>query len=353
MKQLSKHAHIEHGFTLVELMVAVFLSGFVVMAAFHVHTTYQAALNRQEEIARMQQTMKVTRELLVNRIRGAGGGVSSDLWTDCGGFRNIGPFVFHNSNTFGVSDTSEGGTDNDPDWFEVLAADYNSSGVVSQQSTISQRNKLTDDAANFQVGDLLLIQNEHGSCLLIVSAVLNNQIHHQTHGEGGNPFYQCYGANLKNCRDVMQTNHLEAGSPLINMGRRSAAFRVDDSDPKRPMLMMAAGQAGGDPNLYDWQPIAEGVEDMQIAVHIDTDNPPNDTGNIWVNSRDLVGDETSRVRAVRLSMVFRSTREIPGWNRGRRPALEDRPASTQFDGYVRRTFTTIIKLRNMPREVVP
>ncbi len=341
------------GFTLIELMVAVFLSGLVVMAAFHVHTTFQSTLNRQEEISRMQQTMKVTRELLVSRIRGAGGGVSSNIWTDCGGQRPIGPFMIHNANALGSADNAEGGQDNDPDWFEVLSADYNSSGTLSKNHPIVSTNKPTDEAANFQVGDLLLIQNEHGACLLMVRKVQKNKIIHQTHGGGGNPISECYGADLSVCKNAMKTNQLPAGSPIINMGRKSAAFRVDVSDPKRPMLMMASGQAGGDPALYDWQPIAEGVEDMQIAVHLDTDDPPNGFGNIWVNSRDLTANETSRVRAVRLSLVFRSTSEIPGWNQGRRPALEDRPAASATDGYVRRTFTTIIKLRNIPREVTP
>lgn len=344
---------LQDGFTLIELMVSIFLAGLVIVAAFHIHTTFQSTLNRQQGITRMQQTMKVTREILVSRIRGSGGGVVSNVWTGCGGERPIGPFVLHNANALGSTDLSEGGQDNDPDWFEIMAVDYNSSGTLSQKKPVTGRTKPTDQAHRFRPGDLVLVQNEHGACLLMVSSVSNNWIKHQSAGQSGAELSPCYNTDLQICRRELQVNQLEAGTPLLNIGRRSAAFRVDDSDPKRPLLMMASGQIGGDPTQYDWQPIAEGVEDMQIAVHLDTDTPPDAIGDIWVNSRDLHNNETGRVRAVRLSVVFRSIMEIPGWTQGLRPGLEDRPASTGRDGFIRRTFTTIIKLRNMPQEATP
>ncbi|MCD6497787.1 MAG: PilW family protein [Deltaproteobacteria bacterium] len=151
----------------------------------------------------------------------------------------------------------------------------------------------------------------------------------------------------------MKTNKLPVGSPILNLGSGSAAFRIDDSNPKRPLLMMASSQAGGDPSQYDWQPVAEGVEDMQIAVQLDTSDPPDAIGDVWVNSRDLQTSELGKARAVRISLVFRSMSPATGWSSGRRPALEDRPAATSQDGYIRRVLTTMVKLRNVPTEAKP
>jgi prepilin-type N-terminal cleavage/methylation domain-containing protein len=341
------------GFTLIELLVAIFLAGLLVAASFHIHSTFQSTMHRQEEVTRMQQTMKVTRDLLARRIRGAGGGISANLWSACGGEHTVGPFTLHNDNALGGSDLSEGGSDNDPDWFEVVGADHNSSSSLSKQHPLVSRVKHVHEPGKFKPGDLVVIQNDKGACMLMISRVHHKWVMHQPAGWGGAKMTGCFNQTLQMCRREMETNQLPSGTPLINLSPRSGAFRVDDSDPDRPLLMMASGVGGGDPTQYDWQPIAEGVEDMQIAVHVDTDDPPDQLGDEWVNSRDLRANETARVRAVRISLVFRSTSPVPGWSSGRRPGLEDRPASPTNDGYIRRVLSTIIKVRNMPLEVSP
>jgi prepilin-type N-terminal cleavage/methylation domain-containing protein len=343
----------QRGFTLIELMISVLLASILIIAAFHIQTTFQSTLNRQEEVTRMQQTMKVTRSLLTRHIRGAGGGISANVWSACGGEHAIGPFMLHNSNDLGSTDLAEGDTDTDPDWFEVMGADQNASGVLSQNQSILDTNKSIYTPTKFQPGDLGLIQNEHGACLLMISAVQANFVTHDTSGHGGAKLAGCYNGNLGMCQRELQTNQLPQGSRLLNLSSKSAAFRVDTTNPTRPLLMMAPGVAGGDPTQYEWQPIAEGVEDMQLAAHVDTDDPPDAMGDIWVNSRDLRSNELHKVRAVRLSLVFRSTHRIPRWNAGLRPALEDRPESSPADGYIRRVVQTIVKVRNIPLETGP
>ncbi len=355
---MQKHLHRQtgnrnsHGFTLVELMVAMLLASMVVAAAFHIHSTYQIALHRQDQITRMQQTIQVTRRMMARVIRGAGGGLTTKLGTVCGGQHLVGPFILHNRNSFGATDTTNGGTDNDPDWFEVMGVDQNRSGVTSRSFPVTSQVKPTHQAGRFRPGDLFVIQNDHGGCILAVSRISWRYIQHRA---TGTQLARCFnrGASLQWCRQNLGTNTLPAGTKLLNLGGASAAFRIDDSNPNRPLLMMASGVAGGDPTKYDWQPVAEGVEDMQIAVQLDTSDPPDAMGDIWVNSRDLTTTEMFKVRAVRLSLVVRSASQVPGWKQGLRPGFEDRPAASTRDGYTRRVLSTVIKVRNIPLEAQP
>jgi len=354
MKRIIDHGP-KTGFTLVELMIAMFLASFVVVAAFHIQATYQSALHRQDQVSRMQQTMLVTRRMLVRRLRSAGGGLTTNLWSTCGGDHQVGPFILHNRNQFGQTDTSNGGSDPDPDWFEIMSVDHSRSGVLSEAFPLSSQEIPTNQSSNFRPGDMFVLQNEHGACLLMVSQVQHNKIQHQPAGWGSSHLATCFNQSrsMTVCKNVMKTQNLPLGSSILNLGSGSAAFRIDDSNPKRPLLMMASSQAGGDPSQYDWQPIAEGVEDMQIAVQLDTSNPPDAIGDVWVNSRDLQTSELGKARAVRISLVFRSMSPASGWSSGRRPALEDRPAATNQDGYIRRILTTVVKLRNVPTEAKP
>jgi hypothetical protein len=329
---------------MVELMIAMFLSTVILMGAFHVHSTFQYSLHRQDEITKIQQTMKVTRDLLDRRLRAAGSGLIGTSVAWCGGEHQVGPTSLHNSNTFGVWDTTEGGVDNDPDWIEIMSADRNMNGYLTKDHPLTGVVKEVDKPENFVVGGLIGIRGPTGVCIFMVRDVKNGKL---DYGTGGSDLTKCYN-DKQTCRfEILGYNALPAGTEILNFSSGTFALRVDSSNPRRPLLMMAQGVAGGDPAMYQWQPIAEHVEDMQIGVFLDTSTPPDPIGDVWVNSRDLTNDELTRVRAIRISLVFRSASEIPGWRAGRRPALEDRPAATTTDGYLRRVMTTTVKLRNM------
>lgn len=343
------HAHrASRGFTLTEMVVAMFLSTVIAVGAFHIHATFSASLHRQDEITKIQGTMKITRSLLERKIRVAGSGMDGVVSSDCGGTHQVGPFTIHNSNVIGTADTALGGTDNDPDWFEVVAANMSNSGYLTGPAPIMGVEKPVDDPTKFKVGGLIGLKNANGVCIFMVSKLSNGKIQYRP---GGSPLLECYNqaANRKDCKDTVMLDHfMQPGDQIVDLSSGSFALRIDDSQPARPVLMMASGVAGGDPTLYPWKPVAVNVEDMQIAVHLDTSEPPDGMGEIWVNSRDLTTAELMRVRAVRLSLVFRSNNEVVGWRSGRRPALEDRLIGATTDGYIRRVMTTIIKLRNRP-----
>lgn len=339
--------HPERGVTLVELTIAMALSTLVVMGAFHMHSTFQYSLHRQDEITRMQETMKVTRRILERRIRAAGAGMVGTVMTACGGNHQVGPFIVHNRNTIGQSDTTNGGSDNDPDWIEVMSSDRSQNGYLTKPMPVTGVVKFVDKPHNFPTGGLFGIKGSNGVCVFMISKVSWNKIQYRP---GGNALLSCYNRNVhrKDCENMLGQKQLPTGSEILNFSSGTFALRIDRSSPARPVLMMASGVAGGDPSLYTWEPLAENVEDLQVGVSLDTSNPADMIGDVWVNSRDLTAAELGRVRAVRISLVFRSASEVPGWTAGRRPALEDRPAASTRDGYLRRVLTTTIALRNKP-----
>jgi type IV pilus assembly protein PilW len=60
------------GFTLVELMIAVAISGIVVAAIYSAYLTQQRTYLAQEQVAEMQQSIRAALDIMVREIRSAG-----------------------------------------------------------------------------------------------------------------------------------------------------------------------------------------------------------------------------------------------------------------------------------------
>jgi hypothetical protein len=116
---------------------------------------------------------------------------------------------------------------------------------------------------------------------------------------------------------------------------------------------IAAGGAG--------QPLAEGIEDLQVALAIDPTNTSSTAiTEIGAGAGDddwlyNVASETTpalttsvTLRAVRVTMVARTTNQYIGNTKSFvRPAAENHAASTTLDNYRRRVLRTIVEVRNI------
>ena len=91
--------------------------------------------------------------------------------------------------------------------------------------------------------------------------------------------------------------------------------------------------------------IAENIEDLQFAFGLDT----NDDGSVdsWINSADLNDTQKLQVRMVRINILGRSSKEIFGTNTSIRPQIEDHAASATTDRYKRRHLELTVKVRNL------
>ena len=115
-----------------------------------------------------------------------------------------------------------------------------------------------------------------------------------------------------------------------------------------------------DPNAHDGvdydEPLAEGIEDMQIAVGIDNgtdgisdiENPAANldewVGNVATETLPLFG--VGLIRAIRISLVARSTGKLTGAAVSNSPGAEDHPPGP-LDEYRRRLLTSIVEIRNL------
>ncbi len=91
--------------------------------------------------------------------------------------------------------------------------------------------------------------------------------------------------------------------------------------------------------------IAANIEDLQFAFGLDT----SDDGSVdsWVNNADLNDTQKLQVRMVRINILGRSSKEIFGTNTSIRPQIEDHAASATTDRYKRRRLELTVKVRNL------
>jgi hypothetical protein len=110
---------------------------------------------------------------------------------------------------------------------------------------------------------------------------------------------------------------------------KAITYCIDFTDPNHPCLRRDENTGGGA------QQLAENIEDLQLAYQ--------DKDGNWFDNPPVAGD----IRAVRINILARTSREDPNWRLGIRPAIEDHAGAEERDGYRRRLLTTVVKVRNM------
>jgi hypothetical protein len=147
----------------------------------------------------------------------------------------------------------------------------------------------------------------------------------------------------------MPSAGIAAGALVVRA--RAVAFFIAVAADGLPTLMM-------DPDLdgpADPEPLADGIEDLQIAVGVDLDGDgilrdDGTAGDEWFYN--AAGDPappavtTTRWRALRLTVVARTPHERSAELVSKRPAVEDRPVG-DADVYRRRVLSTVVEIRNL------
>jgi hypothetical protein len=124
--------------------------------------------------------------------------------------------------------------------------------------------------------------------------------------------------------------------------------------PTPPCLVAAFTPLGSPPpaaNSTNWQIVAENVEDMQFAFILG-DQAGLYNGRACGSLNFGVDDPTvcnpRAVKAVRFSLTVRAPTEDSSFTHGYNGDLEDRPKVVTNDGFLRRTVTAEVQLRNNP-----
>lgn len=309
------------GFTLVELMVALVLFAFAIAGVLSVAVSLTAGFREQRQAVMSESAVRAAMDFMGDAIRSASpamtGGAIEDL-TAASGTCPSGSIKVTNSASA-------------PDSVQVVFA-YGAVTTSLRSAYSTSLNAITvGNAANFVAGDTVLLTDGTTGHLLHVDAV-NTATGVLTLASPGG----CTSATFP-------SGGYPIGTFVIRAMR--ANFYIGTFDGQSNVLLMDPGADGVDP-----EPLAENIEDMQIANGMEQDTPSDGVqADEWfsANTTTLAGT----VRALRITLVARTADPLRGGGTGTppffRPLAEDHGAASTTDWYRRRVLTSVIEIRNL------
>jgi prepilin-type N-terminal cleavage/methylation domain-containing protein len=230
----------QRGFTLVELMIAVSLSGIVVAMVFQIHLQLVDAFDGQVAVSEVVDRVTAGRSVIVREARMAGVGMPASGITAPDGSRWDAIEVDNDVDGTGV------------DQLTIRRVEGTVYTVANNAGIFAVANAADE---GFAVGEAIVITTYavDSGCAAIPSAVDNT---HVTVSWVANP--SCAA--------------LSAASTLV-IGRLSqVAFRLDPDEPDEGILERSATAGASD----DWEPYGLGFSNLQFAIRMSETADPTD-----------------------------------------------------------------------------
>ncbi len=314
------------GFTLIELMISLVMFSFAVAGVLAVAVAMASGFREEKQAIGAEVSSRGGMGFIGDAIRGSspgllgGNALTLETLNTTTGACPAGPFLVTDSST-------------QPD--EITAVFAYGSVVTSTRSVYDAGVDSTldvVDASQFRNNDWILVTNYGRGHVVQVSSVTGNTLTMSTSGT---------------CTKAVMSSY-NPGVLVVRVLR--AKFYIADLD-LIPTLFMdpdAEGPAVG-------EPLAEGVEDMQVELGIDPAGDgiaevggaaDNDewSGNYTGDAMPLPADI---IRAVRLTLIARSTAPVTGIGNFYRPAAGNRTAAGSPDNFRRRVLHSTIEVRNL------
>lgn len=319
------------GFTLVELMVSLVMFSFAIAGVLAVAVSMANGFREQRAGVGTEGAARAAMEFLSDAIRGSSPGTPTGvIWPmddeDC-------------SDTPGVN-LAFRATMGNATAADSLTITFAYGSVVTtalsgyDPSSTSGGTITVEDGSQFQNGDYVVVTNFENAVLLKITV-------------SGNTL--TYAAKPSAC---LPTGGWTLGQGALVVRALRARFFLQDLDGV-PTLFMDPDPTDG--VTSDEEPLAEGIEDLQVVLGIDdatdglgAENATVDGDEWWGNlpNESIPTTPSIALRAVRISLVARALTKVTGTAAYFRPALEDRDGSLT-DNYRRRVLTSIIEVRNM------
>jgi prepilin-type N-terminal cleavage/methylation domain-containing protein len=309
------------GFTLIELMVSLVLFSFAVAGVLAVAVSMTQGFRENRMTSIEEQSARVPMDYLTDALRQASPGVTDPAAVQDADTCQNGAIT--------VTDGGSTGTDS----LDVI---YALGGVVTtvSQAYTTGTTLYVVDASNLAVGDRILVSNLSQGHLFTISGISTASVGYQL------------SLNALCGTVALPAAGYPAGSLVIRA--QHAKFSIGTVDGV-PMLMEDPDSNGA----AAAEPIADGVEDLQVSLLIDTDgngaigaDSSSTTDEYIYNNVSDTLPTGNTYRAVRVSLVARSTGQLVGAGTvSTRPALEDHTAGTA-DNYRRRVLRSTIEIRN-------
>lgn len=307
------------GFTIVELMVAMALFAVLSVGMLTTVSLYGRAQRNSAAIDVAQAGVRASLETVVRDLQMASAGSR-------GGTVYLANGASPQLLAVRLTDSSSG-----PDTLDLILVDTAVQATLMAGYATGQTTLTVSSTAGFAVGDLVQVCDLVTGVVLQVTAVGASTL---TVVANANPLPRSYVAGAWVFRS------------------RQVRYYVDSTPygAQDPLLMFDPDGPGARPG----EPLAEGVEDFQVALGFDA----NGDGTIASNGAAAGDDEwignvagevqpasLATLRSARVTLVARTVAAVAG-TRGTRPAVENRPGANAADGFSRRVLRSEITVRN-------
>lgn len=282
-----------HAFTLVELMIAVFIGMIIIGTTYGIYISQQRSFTSQDQVAEMNSTSKIALDIISNDIRETGFGVPDDL-----------RIIQRKAGCQGINGYLKNidiiNRDNDTDEITILGGFRLVGNIVSDVSAGCTNLKLTDTERLNNIDRSYI--SFAGIGFAIVKDIKGNTI------------------TLTNSTPINRV--YPAGTPVYLV--ENITYRVVNRNLQR-VRRLNIGGCGTNPDI---DVIAENIDDFQIA-EIDTD-----------------GDGVTN--RIRINLLARTPKPDPNfYGKGNPPPqIEDRRHTPTNDSFRRRWWQIEVDLRN-------
>lgn len=346
---MTRRKRTQAGFTLIEIMVSLTLFSFAIAGVLAIAVSMAQGFREQRQVVQTESTARGALEYIADAVRMSSPALSDAEVqvsaaapspagqphlvvgeiedTESGNNVNTGKCE---SGAIRIYDSAAG-----PDMLELVFA---SGGMVTSVGTggwtVGGTTLPLTDTSNLAENDYVLVTDgSKGHVVKIAALGASSAI-----------------VNTPTCI-LNNPATYNRGELVIRVMR--AKFYVGTFDGISPVLIMDPDGAGPAPE----EPLADYVEDFQVAAGVDEDDDGTLESNEWGFS---MGGPTSftttsslppgarDLRAVRISLVARATSSLPGTTPSyRRPTVENRVQASTLDTFRRRVLSVTIDVRNL------
>lgn len=368
------------GVTLIELMIALAISGILLVGVGTIYGTSRRTYTVDEEFAHLQQDARVTMKYLIEDIRMAG--YMGCAWNngDASKFQCYlagGSYVCDNltAGIDGYDATGSGWNKNGaaatlPAQFPATPTASDDSDVIVIRRGSDTGVKLTKnkDAANFTISNMgSSITPSSGTDCHTPTGICEGDILLASDCNKARVFQASQLGNVSSPPNSIEIIHDASGNPgnattpvnRVSWGGNSDPsndFNLNDTEIMKfsTFAYYVGTNANGHPALFRHngingsasEELIEGVENMQVQYGVDTDG--DGIANYYETANGVnFGNSAQPIVSVRIGFLMRNKEDLPGRTATATttPVL-DGSFTNASDQRLRKTFTTTIKIRN-------
>jgi type IV pilus assembly protein PilW len=316
---MGAHGH-DRGFTLVELLIAIFLGMLVMSGGYMVFQASNRATREQNLDNRMQDNARVAMDVLSRNFRRAGFLVNFTSYP-------IGQSVDGMTSKLTTTNSDAG-----PDSVSILGGTLSTVRFLQRSADQGASTLIVNDITGINVNNVIGVGLTFSSVVSAVNAGSNTITLNTTVPTGATNMYYP-GVVLQD--NVTPSNQTPAPVRLLTAIR----YQINSANAAHPQLEQVTQGTT--------EPVAEDVEDLQIAYGVDRNNNRIIEAGEWTYMPTT--NEIDKIRLVRVTLVARTATPDPLLLNVPQtvPSIEDRPQRIVNDGYRRYILTRIIKTKNL------